>query len=127
MATRQAKARGRNMVSEAGGYVDIQNADTDNKRELIVENLKEVYDPEISINIYDLGLIYNIDIVDTTCNITMSLTSAFCPSADEIVMDVRFAALAVKGINDVTVNVVFDPTWGPELMSEDAKLILGID
>jgi metal-sulfur cluster biosynthetic enzyme len=115
------------MVSEAGGYVDIQNADTDNKRELIVENLKKVYDPEISINIYDLGLIYNIDIADTTCNITMSLTSAFCPSADEIVMDVRFAVLAVKGINDVTVNVVFDPTWGPELMSEDAKLILGID
>ena len=127
MATRQAKARDRNMVSEAGGYVDIQNVDTDNKRELIVENLKEVYDPEISINIYDLGLIYNIDIADTTCNITMSLTSAFCPSADEIVMDVRFAVLAVKGINDVTVNVVFDPTWGPELMSEDAKLILGID
>jgi len=127
MATRQAKTRGRNMVQAAGGYVDIQNADTDNKRELIVENLKEVYDPEISINIYDLGLIYNIDIVDTTCNVTMSLTSAFCPSADEIVNDVRFAALAVKGINDVTVNVVFDPTWGPELMSEDAKLILGID
>jgi metal-sulfur cluster biosynthetic enzyme len=115
------------MVSEARGYVDIQNADTDNKRELIVENLKEVYDPEISINIYDLGLIYNIDIADTTCNITMSLTSAFCPSADEIVNDVRFAALAVKGIQDVTVNVVFDPTWGPELMSDDAKLILGIE
>ena len=115
------------MVSEAGGYVDIQNADTDNKRNLIVENLKEVYDPEISINIYDLGLIYNIDIVETTCNITMSLTSAFCPSADDIINDVRFATLAVKGINDVNVRVVFDPTWGPELMSDDAKLILGIE
>ena len=86
------------MVSEAGGYVDIQNADTDNKRNLIVENLKEVYDPEISINIYDLGLIYNIDIVETTCNITMSLTSAFCPSADDIINDVRFATLAVNAI-----------------------------
>lgn len=115
------------MVQEAGGYVDIQNADTDNKRELIVENLKQVYDPEISVNVYDLGLIYSIDITDTTCSITMSLTSAFCPSADEIVNDVRFAALAVRGIQDVTVDVVFDPTWGPELMSEDAKLILGID
>ena len=115
------------MVSEAGGYVDIQNADTDIKRNLIVENLKEVYDPEISVNVYDLGLIYNIDIVETTCNITMSLTSAFCPSADDIINDVRFATLAVKGINDVNVRVVFDPTWGPELMSDDAKLMLGID
>ena len=127
MATRQAKTRGRIMVPEAGRYVDIQNVDTDIKRNLIVDNLKEVYDPEISVNVYDLGLIYNIDIVDTTCNITMSLTSAFCPSADEIVNDVRFAALAVRGILDVNVHVVFDPTWGPELMSDDAKLILGID
>ena len=57
----------------------------------------------------------------------MSLTSAFCPSADEIVNDVRFAALAVRGILDVNVHVVFDPTWGPALMSDDAKLILGIE
>lgn len=127
MAIRQAQTRGRIMVPEAGRYVDIQNVDADNKRELIVENLKEVYDPEISVNVYDLGLIYNIDIADTTCNITMSLTSAFCPSADDIVNDVRFATLAVRGINDVNVHVVFDPTWGPELMSDDAKLILGID
>jgi metal-sulfur cluster biosynthetic enzyme len=115
------------MVPEAGRYADIQTVDTDNKRVLIVENLKEVYDPEISVNVYDLGLIYNIDIVETTCNITMSLTSAFCPSADDIINDVRFATLAVKGINDVNVRVVFDPTWGPELMSDDAKLMLGID
>lgn len=127
MAIGQTKTRGRIMVPEAGRYADIQNIDTDSKRALIVENLKEVYDPEISVNVYDLGLIYNIDIVDTTCNITMSLTSAFCPSADDIVNDVRFATLAVKGINDVNVHVVFDPTWGPELMSDDAKLILGID
>ena len=127
MATRQAKTRGRIMVPEAGRYADIQTVDTDNKRVLIVENLKEVYDPEISVNVYDLGLIYNIDIVETTCNITMSLTSAFCPSADDIINDVRFATLAVKGINDVNVRVVFDPTWGPELMSDDAKLMLGID
>ena len=127
MATRQAATRGRIMVQEAGRYADIQDVNSDNKRDLIVENLKEVYDPEISVNVYDLGLIYNIDIADTTCNITMSLTSAFCPSADDIVNDVRFATLAVKGILDVNVRVVFDPTWGPELMSDDAKLILGID
>lgn len=115
------------MVQEAGGYVDIQNADTDNKRELIVENLKKVYDPEISVNIYDLGLIYNIAVTDSVCNIVMSLTSAFCPSADEIVEDVKYAVMSVGGISTVDVDITFTPTWGPELMSEDAKLILGIE
>jgi len=115
------------MDTTAGIYADNQTVNPDNRHDLIVENLKEVYDPEISVNVYDLGLIYNVNIIDTTCDIIMSLTSAFCPSADDIVNDVRFATLAVKGIDNVTVNVVFDPTWGPELMSDDAKLILGIE
>tara|TARA_B110000503_G_C6845203_1_gene288448 strand:- start:122 stop:469 length:348 start_codon:yes stop_codon:yes gene_type:complete len=115
------------MVPETRRHVDIQNDDTDNRNDLIVENLKQVYDPEISCNVYDLGLIYNIGITGNDCLITMSLTSAFCPSADEIVNDVKFAALAVKGIDKVDVDVTFTPTWGPDLMSEDAKLMLGID
>ena len=114
------------MVQEERGHVDVQDVDTDKTRNAIVENLKQVYDPEISINIYDLGLIYNIDITENKCNITMSLTSAFCPAADEIVDDVRGAAFNVVGIESVNVDVTFDPQWGPELMSEDAKLILGI-
>lgn len=127
MASRQAQTRGRSMVPEARGYADIQNVDANDKHKLIVENLKQVYDPEISVNIYDLGLIYNIAVTDSVCNIVMSLTSAFCPSADEIVDDVRYAVLAAGDISTVNVDITFTPQWGPELMSEDAKLILGID
>lgn len=94
-------------------------------KEKIIENLKEVYDPEISVNVYDLGLIYNINVGEGYCDITMSLTSAFCPAADYIIEDVKGAAMKA-GVSLVTVDVVWDPQWGPEMMSEDAKLILGI-
>ena len=114
------------MVQEKRGHADVQTVSTNTIHNAIVENLKQVYDPEISVNIYDLGLIYNIDIQESKCNITMSLTSAFCPAADDIVNDVRGAAFNVVGIESVNVDVTFDPQWGPELMSDDAKLILGI-
>lgn len=113
------------MVQETGGYVDIQSVDTDDRHERIVENLKNVYDPEISVNIYDLGLIYNISINNNYCKVLMTLTSAWCPAADEIIEDVRMQT--EKVIENVDVDVTFTPQWGPDLMSEDAKLILGID
>ena len=94
-------------------------------KEKIIENLKHVYDPEISINVYDLGLIYDVAVDNKQCNITMSLTSAFCPAADDIVADVEMATMRA-GIEDVNVNITFDPPWGPEHMSEDARMILGI-
>ena len=94
-------------------------------KEKIIENLKHVYDPEISINVYDLGLIYDIAVDNKQCDITMSLTSAFCPAADDIIADVEMATMRA-GVEDVNVNVTFDPPWGPEQMSEDARLILGI-
>lgn len=94
--------------------------------EQLIENLKEVYDPEIPINIYDLGLIYRIDISGGTCNILMSLTSPFCPASDDIVSDVNMAGYKIEGITEVNVDITFDPPWGPEHMSEDAKLILGL-
>jgi metal-sulfur cluster biosynthetic enzyme len=115
------------MVQGIRKYANIQNVNTDHRLERIVENLKEVYDPEISVNIYDLGLIYNVNIFEDKCYILMSLTSAFCPSADEIVMDVRHAVLSVDTIIDADVEITFTPEWGPDKMSEDAKLILGID
>lgn len=114
------------MVQEERGHVDVENVDTNEIYNRVVENLKQVYDPEISVNIYDLGLIYKIEISNTTCKILMSLTSAFCPAADEIIADTHYAAFSVDGINEVDVDITFDPQWGPELMSEDAKLILGI-
>ena len=93
----------------------------------IIENLKKVYDPEISINIYDLGLIYDIDVESLPkITITHTLTSAFCPEADLIVSDIRVAASQVEGVDDVRVITTFDPPFGPNMMSEEAKLALGI-
>ena len=94
-------------------------------KEQIIENLKQVYDPEISVNVYDLGLIYEVKVGEGYCDITMSLTSAFCPAADYIIEDVKGAAMSA-GVTMVNVDVVWEPQWGPEMMSEDAKLILGI-
>jgi metal-sulfur cluster biosynthetic enzyme len=95
------------------------------KSEEIIGYLKEVYDPEISINIYDLGLIYEINIDGDHCDIVMTLTSAFCPAADEIIADVHQAVTRVVETCDV--RVTFDPPFGPDKMSEDARMMLGFD
>tara|TARA_R100000027_G_C2227690_1_gene88135 strand:+ start:521 stop:844 length:324 start_codon:yes stop_codon:yes gene_type:complete len=93
----------------------------------IVENLKQVYDPEISINIYDLGLIYDINTDNfPMIKVTHTLTSAFCPAADQIIDDIRWATIAVDGVDECEVITTFDPPFGPWNMSEDAKLILGV-
>ena len=96
-------------------------------KDKIIENLKQVYDPEISINIYDLGLIYDINIESLPkVTITHTLTSAFCQEADLIVSDILVAASQVEGVDDVDVITTFDPPFGPQMMSEEAKLALGI-
>ena len=91
----------------------------------IVLTLKNVYDPEIPVNIYDLGLIYKIDIEDTTCTIDMTLTAPSCPAADFLVEDVKMKVGSVEGIKEVVVNIVFEPEWNKDMMSEEAKLELG--
>ena len=97
-------------------------------REQIVDNLRQCYDPEISINIYDLGLIYDIDTDQLPkVTITHTLTSAFCPAADDIISDIEAACGMVDGVDAVDVVTTFEPAFGPEMMSEEAKLILGID
>lgn len=96
-------------------------------REEIINNLRQCFDPEISINIYDLGLIYDIDLTELpNAKITHTLTSAFCPAADQIVSDIKGAAETVEGIDDCEVITTFDPPFGPDKMSEEARLILGI-
>ena len=96
-------------------------------RDKIIENLKEVYDPEISINIFDLGLIYDINLDNLPqVTVTHTLTSAFCPAADFIIQDIKDATLLVEGVEEVDVITTFDPPFGPEMMSEEAKLALGI-
>ncbi len=95
--------------------------------ETIVEALQTVYDPEIPVNIYDLGLIYKIDIADNgEIKIDMSLTAPGCPVAGEMPGMVARAVEEVEGTGEIEVLLVWDPAWTPELMSEDAKLALGM-
>jgi len=92
----------------------------------ILEVLKTVYDPEIPVNIYDLGLIYEVDVDDyNNVDITMTLTAPNCPMADGIVKDVRDKVADIKDTNRVNVNLTFDPPWDKSKMSEQAKLELG--
>ena len=92
----------------------------------ILEALKTVYDPEIPVNVYDLGLIYEIDIDDyDNVDITMTLTAPNCPMADSIMRDVKEKVSEIEEINKVTVNLTFDPPWDKTMMSEQAKLELG--
>jgi metal-sulfur cluster biosynthetic enzyme len=114
------------LVQDERGHVDIQTVGVDQIKQQVIENLKQVYDPEIPVNIYDLGLIYNIDIIDSECKITMSLTSPFCPAADQIVSDVFYGSVSVHGVSNADIDITFDPQWGPEMMSDEAKILLGI-
>ena len=93
----------------------------------IVEAIKKVFDPEIPVNIYELGLIYNIDIKkDGMVDIRMTLTSPFCPVAGSLPKEVAARASEVEGVKDVNVDLVFEPPWSMDLMSEEAKLKLNL-
>ena len=93
----------------------------------IVNILKNVYDPEIPVNIYDLGLVYDIDIDDQNkVTITMTLTAPNCPVADELPVEIREKVSALPGVSEVEVNLVFDPPWNQSMMSEEALFELGM-
>ena len=93
--------------------------------ERIVEVLKTVYDPEIPVDVYNLGLIYRIDLHDdATLDVDMTLTAPNCPAADFIVEDVRLKLDGVPGVSEAKVNLVFEPEWDKDMMSEEAKLEL---
>lgn len=94
----------------------------------IVEVLKTVYDPEIPVNIYDLGMIYKIDLQeDGTLEMDMTFTSPSCPAADYIYEDVRTKVEGVKGVKVANIELVFEPTWDQSMMSEEARVELGFD
>lgn len=94
--------------------------------EAIVAMLKTVYDPEIPVNVYDLGLIYKIEVDDNkNVLIEMTLTAPNCPAADFIVEDVRMKVESVQGIGNIEISLVFEPEWDREMMSEEAQLELG--
>lgn len=97
-------------------------------KDLVVEKLCTVYDPEIPVNIWELGLVYDIEFPKPSEVIVhMTLTAPGCPIADEIVQQVHDAVMEVDGIHSATVNLVFEPAWTPDRMSEVAKLELGFD
>ena len=96
--------------------------------ERIVDVLKTVYDPEIPVNIYDLGLIYKIDVKDDgNVDIDMTFTAPSCPAADYILEDVRQKVNNITGVENTTVNLVFEPAWDQSMLSEEARIELGFD
>lgn len=97
----------------------------DDRIDLIIENLKEVYDPEIPVNIYDLGLVYSVDVESNEAIIVMTLTAPNCPAADMILSDVEYMAKKVDGIESCKVEITFEPSWDKSMMSEEARLELG--
>lgn len=93
----------------------------------VVEALKSIYDPEIPVDIYELGLIYNVEISeDGDAAITMTLTTPHCPVAESLPQEVELRVLSVPGIRDAVVNLVWDPPWDPSKMSDEARLELGM-
>ena len=96
--------------------------------ERIVDVLKTVYDPEIPVDIYNLGMIYKIDVQDDyTVEMDMTFTAPNCPAADFILEDVRTNVESVEGVKGATVNLVFEPAWDQSMMSEEARVELGFD
>ncbi len=102
------------------------NNDTLALKEEIVRAIKNVYDPEIPVDVYELGLIYEINILPiNNVEIVMTLTSPSCPAAESIPSEIEMNVKAVEGVNDVNIELTFDPPYATDMMSEEAKLELG--
>jgi FeS assembly SUF system protein len=118
-------------LKEFHNFLDSTGLNTMNSeldmQERVIEVLKTVFDPEIPVNIYDLGLIYRIELSEdnTALDVDMTLTAPNCPAADFIVEDVRQKLETITGIEKVAVNLVFEPEWDKDMMSEEAKMELG--
>jgi len=95
-------------------------------KEQILEALQKVYDPEIPVNLVDLGLIYNVDVMDQIVKIKMTLTATGCPMMSKISEDVRIAAEALDGVEETQVEIVWEPRWSPELISPAGRIALGM-
>ncbi|MBS1613054.1 MAG: SUF system Fe-S cluster assembly protein [Bacteroidetes bacterium] len=95
-------------------------------KDAVIDVLKTVFDPEIPVNVYDLGLIYEVNVFNSgEVEIVMTLTSPNCPAAASMPAEIEEKARGVAGVKDVTLELVFDPPWNQEMMSEEAKLELG--
>ena len=96
------------------------------KKELIIEEIRKIYDPEIPVNIYELGLIYDVNVNDNKAKIIMTLTTPNCPVAESLPQEVKDSAMQVDGIEEVELDLVFEPPWNKDMMSEAAKLELNL-
>jgi len=95
--------------------------------EVITEALKEVYDPELHYNIVDLGLVYDVEVSDGSVHIIMTLTTPACPVGPMVIEQIQENVGLLPGVKDVDVEITFDPPWGPDLISEEARADLGLD
>lgn len=96
-------------------------------KEVVIEALKEVYDPEIPVNIVDLGLIYDVEVEDGEVAVEMTLTAQGCGMGPYIAQQAEWRIAELAGVEDVEVELVWDPPWSPELITEDGKRLLGLD
>jgi FeS assembly SUF system protein len=120
-------------LDSATQFLSANSADQDRQAEIaqlserVIEALRTVYDPEIPVNIFELGLVYKIDIGDRNdVHIDMTLTSPMCPVAETLPEEVKTKVEALDGVSGTEVNVVWDPPWNPSMMTEEAQLELGI-
>ena len=97
-----------------------------NLKEQIVAEIRKIYDPEIPVNIYELGLIYDVKVKENAVKIIMTLTSPNCPVAESLPKDVKDSAMQVEGVEKVDLDLVFEPVWNKDMMSESAKLELNL-
>jgi FeS assembly SUF system protein len=95
-------------------------------REQIIAEIRKIYDPEIPVNIYELGLIYDVKVKDDKAKIIMTLTTPNCPVAESLPKEVKDSAMQVEGIEEVDLDLVFEPPWDKSMMSEAAKLELNL-
>ena len=95
-------------------------------REKVIAEIRKIYDPEIPVNIYELGLIYDVKVKEDKAKIIMTLTTPNCPVAESLPKEVKDTAMQVEGINDVDLDLVFEPAWDKSMMSEAAKLELNL-
>lgn len=106
---------------------DADGEESDDLEAAVVEALKEIYDPEIPVNIYDLGLIYGVEVsANKEAVVTMTLTTPHCPVAESMPGEVELRVGAVPGVGHAEVNLVWDPPWSPENMTDEARLELGM-
>jgi metal-sulfur cluster biosynthetic enzyme len=96
-------------------------------KDKVIDAMKQVYDPEIPVNVVDLGLVYGVEVDEGNVHVLMTLTAPGCGMGPMIAQQAEWAIAELEGVNDVEVEMTFDPPWNPEMITEDGKKLLGID